>query len=111
MFILELPANKKHCIAICDEMIKREENIYELDLNFDQTGLIEFKFTFNKSWDINYGEENQSPERFPVNGIAELDKGSNTSNIKAYIPNPGVYRIKVNTETYFYSIDTVSVTR
>lgn len=94
-----------------DEMSKINQNLYELDLDFEQAGLIEFKFTVNKSWDVNFGEENQSPERFPVNGIAEADNGNTIANIKAYLPNPGKYKIKIDAETYSYSLDSVSVTR
>jgi putative oxidoreductase len=94
-----------------NEMSKINEKLYELDLSIEQSGLIEFKFIVNKSWDINFGEENQSAKRFPVSGIAELDDGSNTSNIKAYIPNPGNFKIIVDAETYAYSLDSVSVIR
>ncbi len=92
-----------------NEMSKISEKLYELELRIEKIGLIEFKFIVNKSWDTNFGEENQSSKRFPVSGIAELDDGSNTSNIKAYIPNAGKYKFMVDTETYDYSLDSVSV--
>jgi putative oxidoreductase len=91
-----------------NEMEKVNENKYITELNIIQAGLVEFKFTINNSWDINLGEENQSPEGFPISGTAELDKGNNTNNIKVYIPNPGIYRIELNEETYDYSVDSVS---
>ncbi len=92
-----------------NEMEKVNENQYMTELNIAQTGLIEFKFTINNSWDINLGEENQSSAGFPISGTAELDEGNNTNNIKVYIPNQGIYRIEINEETYEYSVDSVSI--
>ena len=94
-----------------NKMSKQNEKSYKLDLKIEQAGLIEFKFTLNDSWDINFGEENQSTQGFPINGLAELDEGNNTNNIKAYIPNAGLYSITVDTETYRYSLDSTLVNK
>ncbi len=58
-----------------------------------------------KTWDINWDDENQSFVGFPINGSAELDTGSNTKNIKAYIPKPGNYIFIFNFNNFSYSLD------
>lgn len=85
-------------------LMEQEGSLYQLDLGFDKAQLIEFKFTANKSWDYNLGEEDQSNERFPISGTAEVDGKNTTSNIKAYIPSEGKYRIIYNSENSEYVV-------
>ncbi len=79
--------------------------IYQLDIEFPQ--VFEFKFTANKNWNINLGEQNQDVTGFPLRGKAELDQGNNTQNIRTYLPHAGQYIIKFNAETYDYSLESV----
>jgi putative oxidoreductase len=81
---------------------------YSYEMTFEESGLIQFKFTANKNWDLNLGEADQSSTGFPVSGTAELDQGNNTDNIKAYIPAPGEYLFLLNRETFEYSLDSLS---
>jgi putative oxidoreductase len=90
-----------------NEMMNVSGNIYQVQVEFDRPSPIEFKFTANKNWDINAGETNQEKTGFPLSGIAEVDEGGNTGNIKAYIPAAGRYIFKVNIENFEYSLDTI----
>ena len=92
-----------------DELKLSENNNFSANVNFEKAGLVEFKFTANKSWDINWGEEDQGAAGFPVNGIAETDTGGNTNNIEAYIPAAGSYNFNFNSKTFTYTLDTNSV--
>lgn len=93
-----------------NEMQKLDDDNYQYDMDFEGPGLIEFKFTANKSWEVNLGElEQESTKGFPVSGKAELDQGNNTGNIKAYIPKEGRYRFTLNIQTYQYSLDSVAL--
>ena len=86
-------------------LMEQKGSLYQIDLGFEKAQLIEFKFTANKSWDYNLGEEDQPNKRFPVSGIAEVDGGNTTSNIKAYIPSAGTYRIIFNSENSEYKVE------
>lgn len=88
-----------------NEMILNDNNEYILEMEFEKSGQIDFKFTANKSWDINWGDEDQNKSGFPLEGKAEADTGGNTNNIKAYIPNAGLYTFGFNSETLNYSVD------
>lgn len=70
---------------------------------------IQFKFTANESWEYNLGEIDQENKGFPIEGKAELDSGSNTRNIQAYLPQAGIYRIRLNIESFRYSVDSIRV--
>ena len=76
-------------------------------MEFEKNGLIEFKFTTNKSWDTNLGDNQQASTGFPISGNAQLDTDSDVKNIRAYIPRAGNYEIIFNSETYAYSLDSL----
>jgi hypothetical protein len=90
------------------DMVLEGKDEYRLDLEFDKPGVIEFKFTANGSWDINWGEKDRLGKGFPISGIAEKDVDNDTGNIRAYIPAKSTYRFIFNTNTLFYSLDSVS---
>ena len=92
------------------EMQIVSDSTYVTDLEFEKAGLIEFKFTANKSWNINWGEEDQTSAGFPISGKAELDESGNTQNIKAYIPSAGTYNFLFNLSTFKYSLDSLKNT-
>jgi hypothetical protein len=50
------------------------DSTYFTNLEFEKSGLIKFKFAANKSWEINWGEKDQSSIGFPISGQAELDE-------------------------------------
>ncbi|MBX2877492.1 MAG: DoxX family membrane protein [Saprospiraceae bacterium] len=101
---INVPGSFNNWDPAANEMQKIDDNTYVLDMQFEQSSLIEFKFTANQSWDINLGEKDQSTDGFPISGTAEMDGGNDTENIKAYIPAPGAYRIELDTETYQYTV-------
>ena len=69
------------------------------------SGLIDFNFTANTTWDVNWGDEKQRFAGFPINGFAEFDTDSNTKNILAYIPKPGNYTLFFNSNNFSYYLD------
>ena len=77
---------------------------YQHKISFEKEGLVQFKFTANRTWDINMGETDQSNVGFPTKGIAELDNGGNTQNIKVYIPEAGEYNFILNIQSYEYEV-------
>ena len=87
------------------EMKKPKNDNYIANIKLAYSGLIDFKFTANKTWDINWNDEKQSFLGFPINGFAELDTDSNTKNIQAYIPKPGNYRLFFNSNNSSYYLD------
>lgn len=89
------------------EMQASPDSNYTINVDFEKSGLIEFKFTANKSWDINWGEEDQTSAGFPIRGTAEIDEGGNTENIRAYIPKPGKYQLHFDLKTFNYLLDTL----
>lgn len=101
---INVPGSFNNWDPAANEMQKVDEDTYVLDVQFDRSSLIEFKFTANQSWDINLGEKDQPSEGFPISGTAERDGGNDTDNIKAYIPAPGAYRIELDTKTYEYTV-------
>ena len=104
---INIPGSFNNWDPSANSMEKVNEETYVLLMDFDKEGNIEFKITANGSWDINLGEEDQSQMGFPVSGVAELDDGGNTQNIKAYIPVSGNYRFLFNKETFEYSLDSL----
>lgn len=104
---INVPGSFNNWDPAANEMRQLTETTYVLDVEFEQSSLIEFKFTANKSWDLNLGEKDQNSEGFPISGTAELDGGNDTQNIKAYIPAPGAYRIELDTETYSYKVGNI----
>ena len=64
-------------------MKKLKNDNYVTNVKLANSGLIDFKFTANKTWDINWNDEKQSFLGFPINGFAELDTDPNTKNIQA----------------------------
>jgi hypothetical protein len=89
------------------EMQIASDSTYFANFKIEKSGLIEFKFTANKSWDINWGEEDQSSAGFPISGKAELDESDNAQNIKAYIPSAGTYNFNFNLSSFEYSLDSL----
>lgn len=92
-----------------NELLKQPDDNYLISIQLDKPGIIDFKFTANKTWDVNWGEENQSFVGFPINGSAELNTGSNTKNIQAYIPKPGKYTFCFNSNNFSYSLDSTRI--
>lgn len=105
---INIPGSFNNWDPGANAMIETGADEYELDIEFNNPGLIEFKFTANKSWDINLGETDQPTASFPVLGTASLDEGNTTENIQAYIPSPGTYRFTLNKKTYSYSLDSLN---
>jgi len=104
---INVPGSFNNWDPAANEMQQLDETTYVLDVEFEQSSLIEFKFTANKDWDLNLGEKDQHSKGFPISGTAELDRGNDTQNIKAYIPAPGAYRIELDTETYSYKVGNI----
>ncbi|NNK90510.1 MAG: DoxX family membrane protein [Saprospiraceae bacterium] len=88
-----------------NSMLPIGDSIYQFDLQADKNQLINFKFTANGSWDYNLGEIDQEETGFPVIGKAIPDENNNTSNIQAYLPDSGMYRIILNLNNFEYSVD------
>ena len=105
---INVPGSFNNWDPTANEMQKIDENTYVLDIQIDQSSLIEFKFTANESWDVNLGERDQPTKGFPIAGTAEMDGGNDTENIKAYIPAPGTYSIKLDAATYQYTVTSQS---
>lgn len=101
---INVPGSFNNWDPTANQMQQVDDRTYVLDVEFDQSSLIEFKFTANESWELNLGEMDQATEGFPITGTAEVDGGNDTDNIKAYIPSPGAYRIELDTETYRYTV-------
>ncbi|MEM8485479.1 MAG: hypothetical protein AAF564_08005, partial [Bacteroidota bacterium] len=89
-------------------MTQQSDTDYSMEMAFDNPGVIDFKFTANESWDINLGAIEANPAGFPISGVAAIDGGNNTQNIRAYIPAPGTYKFTLNSETYAYSLDSLA---
>ncbi len=104
---INIPGNFNEWNPSANEMEKLDDNIYQLNVDFDAPKVIEFKFTANKSWDINIGETDQADTGFPIKGKGELNEGNDTQNIKAYIPNAGTYTFSFNLDNYEYTLDTL----
>jgi hypothetical protein len=104
---INVPGSFNDWNPAANEMQKIDENNYKLELEFENNGLIEFKFTANKSWDTNLGDNRQASTGFPISGNAQLDTGSDIKNIRVYIPRAGNYEIIFNSETYAYSLDSL----
>ena len=77
--------------------------IWMAELEFSESQPIEFKFVANGDWAINVGDDDQTSERFPVEGTGERNGG----NIAAFIPSPGVYRVELNLDTMAYRFEAV----
>lgn len=105
---INIPGSFNNWDPVAVMMATSDSVNYSYELTFERSGLVQFKFTANRNWDLNLGEEDQGSTGFPVSGIAELDQGGNTENIKAYIPAPGEYLITLNRETFEYSLDSLS---
>ncbi len=104
---INVPGSFNNWDPAANEMQQLNETTYVLDVEFEQSSLIEFKFTANKNWDHNLGEKDQHSKGFPISGTAEVDGGNDTQNIKAYIPAPGAYPIELDTETYSYKVGNI----
>ncbi len=105
---INVPGSFNSWDPTANQMQLVDDKTYVLELQFDQSSLIEFKFTANESWEINLGEKDQPTKGFPISGTAERDGGNDTENIKAYIPAPGAYRIELDSETYAYRVRAAS---
>ena len=57
---INVPGSFNNWDPTANEMQKIDEKTYVLDVEFEQSSLIEFKFTANKSWDVNLGEKDQA---------------------------------------------------
>lgn len=91
-----------------NNMTQVSDTDYTLDIAFDAPGVIDFKFTANQTWDINLGVTEAQPAGFPISGVAALDEGNTTQNIRAYIPAAGQYRFSLNRQNFMYTLDSLS---
>ena len=105
---VNIPGSFNNWDPTSNTMTQISDTRYELDIAFQQAGVIEFKFTLNQSWDTNLGTPEPSVAMFPLAGIATVDTGNTTQNIRAYIPASGQYRFTLNRETYAYSLDSLA---
>lgn len=64
-------------------------------------GISELKFVANGSWDMNMGDQDQTLSTVPFEGTGDLD----ADNIRLYAPEPGQYRVALNTNGFTYSIE------
>jgi putative oxidoreductase len=64
-------------------------------------GLTELKFVANNTWDMSMGDADQGGTAVPVDGAGELD----ADNIRAFITEPGLYRVSLNTADFTYTIE------
>lgn len=103
---INIPGSFNNWDPTANSMTPINATEYVLDVDFEQAGLINFKFTANQSWDINLGIKSDI-SGFPLQGIAELDQGNTTQNIRAYIPKSGTYRFKINKDTYAFELDSL----
>jgi len=104
---INVPGSFNEWNPAANEMEKLNATDYKLKVDFEKTGFIEFKFTTNKSWDTNFGDDGQLSKGFPISGKAQVDEGNDVNNIRAYIPKPGSYEILLNSETFVYSLDSL----
>ena len=107
---INIPGSFNNWDPAANSMVSSDSVNYSYEITFEESGLIQFKFTANRNWDLSLGESEQSSSGFPVSGTAELDTGNQTDNIKAYIPAPGEYLFRLNRETFEYSLDSLSTT-
>ena len=106
---INIPGSFNEWNPAANEMIEESQGNFVFTRSFEQPGLIEFKFTANGSWDYNMGMKEAILAQFPVAGQAILDEGNTTQNIRAYIPNQGVYRFELNLDTREFTLDSLSV--
>ena len=83
------------------------DSIYQLDLEFNKSTALAFKFTANGNWDYNLGIQDQSAKGFPLMGTAILDEDNNTDNIVAYIPDSGKYVLKLDLNNFQFNLDSI----
>jgi len=76
------------------------DEMYSLVQLFKETGLIEFKFTTDQTWDVNFGEEADKTLTIPAEGTAE----HGAENIVVEIAEPGIYLFTVNAETFSFTV-------
>ncbi|MEM7387675.1 MAG: hypothetical protein AAF514_22295 [Verrucomicrobiota bacterium] len=77
---------------------------WTIEILIDQPGPIEFKFAANGTWDVNGGELEQTEDALPLTGTAVLNTENNNENIRAFIPQTGLYRFTIDPETFAYSV-------
>lgn len=105
---INIPGSFNNWDPASNMMTQLSDTEYAMEVAFENPGIIEFKFTANKSWDVNLGVPEAIAATFPVSGAAALDGGNTTQNIRAYIPAPGTYQFMLNSETYAYSLDSLA---
>ena len=88
-----------------NKMTEKSDGNYEFVREFEKSGVIEFKFTINGTWQRNFGEVDQEKEGFPLKGVAEETKDNNTKNIRTFLPEPGKYRFSVNIKSREYKVE------
>ena len=97
---INIPGSFNNWDPSSNEMTTSDDINYSLDIPIQVEGLIQFKFTANSSWDVNFGEEERKGQGLPMDGTLE----ANADNIIVYIPSPGMYTFKVNKETFEYEV-------
>jgi hypothetical protein len=73
---------------------------WQADIVLNNASGVEFKFTANKSWAVNWGEWNQGDYDLPISGYAEQNNG----NIRLNGTLSGTFRFTYNEQTRSYSV-------
>lgn len=105
---INIPGSFNNWDPASNMMTQLNETDYTMEMAFENAGVIDFKFTANQSWDFNLGAAERAAAGFPIAGVATLDGGNTTQNIRAYIPAPGTYLFTLNSDTYAYSLDSLA---
>ncbi len=76
-------------------------HLWRYDTTFTNATAVQFKFTANGSWDLNWGETNQTKSTPPLTGTAEFFA---PNNITVAGTLHGPYRFEFNDQTFAYSL-------
>lgn len=80
------------------------DHLWRFDTTFTNLSGVEFKFAANKSWAVNWGDNNQGQFGVPMSGTGE----GNGANIRVGTTLNGSYRFTFNDQTAQYSLEQVA---
>jgi putative oxidoreductase len=80
------------------------DGVWSAEVQIEQPGPMQFKFAANNSWDLSVGVSDSTALRLPVASQGTTDSG----NIVVIIPEAGLYRFSINSETYEFSVRSTS---
>ena len=86
--------------AANDIMQLAGKNLWQYDTNFVNATGVQFKFTADGNWNVNWGDNNQSQFTVPMTGIGE----NFGSNIVVNSTLNGAYRFTLNDQTGAYAL-------